>query len=363
MKDAPKQLLTEENYPYLESLLRGEILPPFEVEIQVSSRCPLSCPWCIGHRLQEGKQLRCLANAITEQNADRLVENLLSCMINGRTIHSFMLSGLIGEPLSPSSAGVTLRIAKLLVEAGRRVGVFTSGLFMDEHVAENLQICDYVHVSLDVGPKAYGVKWPIDDDGYDRVLSGLAHLNQQRLLQESALKINVGYIMMPESLEEMKGAAQDVKRVGADSIRIKQDISGAYSLDNQQQKRAEDIIEDLRADLGGPDFAVHVIHPPKSDSREEQWDRKLGCYFHNLFGTVGSDGNVYLCDHCAFPGSAPLGNVLNDSFKKIWLGSQRRAISEKVSQFCVSKVCPPFGNHVNCYLESLSGEKVEVNEG
>lgn len=101
-------------------------------------------------------------------------------------------------------------------------------------------------------------------------------------------------------------------------------------------------------------FEVTSIHT-RDDVKNKSyasWQCKDGCDYQHFLATVGSDGNLYLCDHNTMPGGIALGNVINRPFKEVWESDKREYLSNGIEHTCQCDVCPPFGNRVNFFLKT-----------
>lgn len=346
---------------YLDAFIEQIPFPPFEVEIQMSSKCNLKCSWCIGDEVQTGKKVMNLPNCIKKDNVDNIVEGIINCEIEGLRIQSVKFSGFIGEPLLTKNA--TLKAMQRLVGAGKQVGLFTNGLLMGPDTWNTILNIDYVHVSLDAGPSTYywlkeSKELPFSQDSFDTVLANIMGLDKARKSkQNNRLKINVGYVIVPGNHEEIFESARVVKKAGADSIRFKCDIGGKHDLVHGKAiDQAFEQIEKARRVLYEDGiFSVICVHS-KSDVLHKTyalWQCKDGCGYQNFLATVGSDGNLYLCDHNTMPGGIPFGNTIDTPIKTIWESKRRKYLSEGVKYICQCAVCPPFGNRLNYFLNKL----------
>jgi len=358
---AYERFLVIKKRKYLDSFIDQIPFPPFEVEIQMSSKCNLECSWCIGDEVQLGKKVLNLSNSITNDNVDNIVEGIISCEIGGLRIEAVKFSGFIGEPLLPKAE--TLKAMQRLVGAGKRVGLFTNGMLMGPDTWDTLLNIDYVHVSLDAGPSTYywlkeSKKSPFSNDSFDKVLENIRGLNEARKSKHNCqLKINVGYVVIPGNHNEIYHSSRLVKEAGADSIRFKCDIGGKHDLvRGKALDHAFEQIYKAERELKEEDvFSISAIHS-KNDVKSKKyslWQCLNGCDYQHFLATVGSDGNLYLCDHNTMPGGIPLGNVIDIPFKSVWESDRRNYLSEGVKYTCQCKVCPPFGNRVNFFLKEL----------
>lgn len=348
--------------PYLDAFIENRIFPPFEVEIQISSKCNLQCRWCIGDKIQEKNYVQRLPNLINKDNIDKIIDGIIDFQINDLSIERVKFSGFNGEPLVPEIKATTLRAIQRLAGAGRRVGLFTNGVFMDKDTWETLANIEYVHISLDAGRSSYfwlkeSPKGTYTEETFNKVINNIKGLDKTRKKKsKSNLEISVGYVVIPGNHNQIYETAKLVKESGADRIRFKCDIGGRFSLvESGVLETVFQEIEQAKQDLEGPSFTVHTIHS-KEDIKAttyKDWRCKRGCFYHNFHATIGSDGNVYLCDHNTMVSAIPFGNAINQSFEEIWKGKCRKYLINGIRYICRSDVCPPFGNRANFFLNEI----------
>ena len=361
-------LLLHDKAEYLDRFIEKKPFPPFEVEIQISSKCDLSCRWCIGGELQEKKHVLELPNRIKDNFIDKIVEDIINCEIGGLRIKTVKFSGFIGEPLLYKKK--TLKAIKLLHGADIQVGLFTNGVLMDDDDTRRALLnIDYVHVSLDAGRSSFF--WlkesskenaNYSEEKFDKVISNIARLNELRIKKKnSPLRINIGYVIVPGNHDHIYDTARIVKEAGADSIRFKCDIGGWFALKDEQVRniafnQVAQVEQELRSEL----FDVRVVHSKEDviNNTYKKWNTSLdkaGCFYHNFLATIGSDGNLYFCDHNTMPSAVSLGSVVDDkSFSDVWLSDRRKFLTDDLRYLCDCGVCPPFGNAVNFFLKKIN---------
>ena len=359
-------ILLHKKSKYLDKFIENKPFPPFEVEIQMSSHCDLFCKWCIGGELQEKKRVLKLGNRIKGPLVDKIVDDIINLKIDGLGIETVKFSGFIGEPLLVKPE--TLRAIKLLSGAGKKVGLFTNGVLMSDDVTMHTLLgIDYVHISLDAGRSSFfwlkESSMPqavYSEKKYELIIDNIALLNKLRIEEDSRLKINIGYVIVPGNHDHIYETGVDVKNAGADSIRFKCDIGGRFALkDIKMRDIAYEQIDKLRNDAKNSSFDVNVIHSKKDieDDNFNKWkacDHVKGCFYHNFMGTIGSDGNLYFCDHNTMPSAVHLGSIVDEqSFEQVWMSERRKYLTGGLRYLCHSDVCPPFGNSVNNFLEDI----------
>jgi len=359
-----ERFLCFDKAPYLDAFVKGIPFSPFELEIQMSSRCNLYCKWCIGNQIQTDKHVLNLPNTLNKDNIDRVIDGVLDMKINGLAIDTVKFSGFIGEPLIQKEA--TMIAMKKLSNAGIRVGLFTNGVFLTEDTWETVANIDYVHLSLDAGPKSFywikenQAKTPYSQNTYNSIIDNIAGLNAYRKKTNGKVKINIGYVIIVGNHEEIYKTTSIVKNAGADMIRFKCDITNRYTSDTEWLDEVFKEIKQAKKDFHSPDFSVISIHSKKDveSNSHVNWTCEKGCLYQYFVATIGSDGNMYFCDHNTMPGAIPIGNAINNSFGDIWNSPRHKYLAEGIKYTCQSNVCPPFGNRVNAFLNEL----VELRE-
>jgi len=362
-----ERFLVFDKAQYLDAFILGKPLGPFELEIQTSSSCNLACTWCIGEQIQSKNPIRNLPNLINKNNIDTLVDGILEMHIGVKSLDTVKFSGFIGDPLIQKEA--TLRAIKRLHKAGIKVGLFTNGTLMTGDTWEILSKIDYVHISLDAGPesfyplKEYHLRGRINDsETFDKVLDNIKGLNYLRKANGGGVKINIGYVIVEGNHHEIYKTAGLVKDAGADMVRLKFDISASYDKKTPWLKEAFSQMEKAKSDYHRPnEFSVCSIHSPDALKRNSHtdWTCDRGCYLQHFMATIGSDGNMYLCDHNTLQGAVAFGNTVNNSFYSIWNSNRRKSLSGDVKNICQSNVCPPFGNRINLFMSEIMELKKE----
>ncbi len=351
--------LITHKWEYLKLYLEKKETPPFEVEVQIDSRCNLKCRWCIGEALQRDEENIWLKEEIDESEMVHIAKSITDFQINGLGIQAVKFSGFIGEPLRKKKA--VLAGMKILFESDIDVGLFTNGVFMTSDTWELLSHCLYVNISLDAGPRTYhylkeATKTPYSDSGFTTVLDNIKGLVETRNKIQSRTNITVSFVVIPGNYQEMDETARILKKIGVDRIRFKCDIAGFHDLGKNQDilNETTSILKKIKSDLNDENFKVLVVHDRSNivSKYYQRWDRTAGCHFHHLMGTVGSDGSLYMCDHNTMPSAKSLGSLLKQSFGGAWLGTKREYAKQTSGKCCQSSVCPPFGNAVNLFIQA-----------
>ncbi|MDO3386010.1 radical SAM protein [Gilvimarinus sp. SDUM040013] len=367
-----------------------EIIPPYEVLIHPSSACNLACAWCIGDHVPIIAKSGSLINLVDAsktaeetlpnilsnvQNMESLIQGILdykkkvSFLKNGKMverefgINTISFSGLIGEPLS-SKASV-LKAMNMAVESGKRVGIFTNGVLMDQRVIDVFSRIDYVHLSLDASTAdVYGwLKFGDAKKGEDRFHKAVENLSKLVSKRNgdpsSSLRVNTSFILYPENYSQVYDAAKLVKEIGVDCFRVKTDNSGSRVLSPSQVLECKALLDKIEQDLVDEDFDFIRIH---TFDRGVDFDRNFSkCRITDMMAAVGSDGCLYPCNYHPRPGGHNYGSAVANSFSDIWEGELRLSMKCGMPKICPD-VCDPFKTRSNALLERFDSISYEVGQ-
>ncbi|MFC5144773.1 radical SAM protein [Streptomyces aureoversilis] len=362
----------------------GQVLPPYEVLIHPSSGCNLRCQWCIGDHVPvevwDDDHERLVMLDASKEAPDRLpdvlaepkammklAEDLVgyrktAAYQSGGTRHTaefgvcnVSFSGLIGEPLVARAA--LIPAIRYLTAHGMRVGMFTNGVLMDDRAIDVLVHTAYLHLSLDAGKaETYGaLKFKGHRSGavkFERAVENLRKLVTRRDELDTELEISVSFILYPENYHEVREAAELVREIGADRLRLKRDISGDRLLDGAQREHANRLIASIRDDLVDDAFQLVEVH--RLDELGESARRFSHCSITDMMAAIGSDGHLYPCNYHPRPNGASYGSAIDTSFREVWEGEQRMALRAQLPSIC-PKVCDPFKNRANAMLQVAHG--------
>ncbi|MBU0630491.1 MAG: SPASM domain-containing protein [Candidatus Margulisbacteria bacterium] len=364
--------LVQQQWSRILKVLQGKVVPPYEVEIQPSSACNISCIWCIGESIQNANQVIRLPNALKKtKDMLKVVAGIVDYKVRDNyteggehrmrdyRVETVKFSGFIGDPLVAKEA--TLAGMQYLSQNYVRVGLFTNGIMMDETTWDTIANAGFLHLSLDAGsPETFAYLKCKRDLALGEKYFGLIMRNLEGLAARkarsagAAADLNVGYILNPYNYRELPGIAHRLKETGVNYLRLKIDIADQLTLSLPQIREAKELIGEVKATLVGPDFKLVETHQLEGPPDERRCFSR--CYTHFLWGTVGSDGNVYPCDHNTYPGAPHYGNAINTPFREVWEGPMHALISRGLPNIC-PPTCSPFATRVNPFLEALKRQQ------
>ena len=332
------------------SMLKGELIPPQEVEIQPSSACNLDCRHCFGKTLT----CRKLPNKMGKKEIKRIAEQINNFKENGFSIESVKFCGTTGEPLVNPSM---LYGIDLFRDLGKQIVVFTNGLNLDKK-NEHKQYLDYMlkvnrlNLSLDAGSEQTFINLK-GKQGFQRIINSLEALVQKK---EKTLKINVSYVIGKQNYHEIIKAAEIIRNTGAEELRFRVDFTKPEEI----HKLSDKIIADLNEAKKYSNSTFTVLSPysdkeiREDDSAFVSCGRK--CFTQNQWACIGPDCNLYACGHRTYFGVESYGSLLEHTFRELWISKKRiENLQNLPDDKC--EFCSPFSMRANDLITFLSEAK------
>jgi MoaA/NifB/PqqE/SkfB family radical SAM enzyme len=350
-----EHFLLSDQKEYLRAFLRGDPFPPFEAELQITSKCNLHCRWCIGKQMAVHSGMTLPVSRIDESNIGKIVDHLCAFRTGNLRISLVKISGLAGDPLAPESKATSTKAIELFAQAGVKVGLFTNAASaFDRRTEDLLQSLYYLNISLDAGPRTYArlKETRLGGDTFFQVLKNIERTAGRKRQQSSFLNdVSAGYVVVPENLCDILEATRLVKESGADGIRFKLEFTNLLtSPSGGFVREAGAMIEQAHERYATKGFFVHMTNSPRAP--RGTWKPGGDCYARLFHITVGPDGNVYPCDHFSLVGAPSPGNLLDQPLDAFWPPLPRSQQPLKVN--CRSFVCPPFAEAINCTISRLN---------
>lgn len=342
----------------LRAIDSGLVVPPYEVIIHPAAACNLGCEWCIGARIMDKSIVvdtsqRLKGTMTVPKNMEKVIRDLVEYERHGFKIKNISFSGITGEPMIAKKA--FMGAVDILKAHGVRVGIFSNSSLIDDDLIQTLLKIDYINISLDAAKaETYArLKYgglPKGEAIFNQIIANIGKLVKARNESGSQLAINASVILHPDNYTEIYEAARMLKELGVDTLRMKQDISGRRILTHDQLREANVLVQQTQA-LQGDGFNFLQVHPISRPPVMERTFKK--CRITELWGAIGSDGNVYPCNYTALAGVVPYGNAIEQPFSEIWEGDTRMQRREKLPEGC-PPMCDPFKTRANIVLEAVA---------
>ena len=353
--DYGKILLKNYNF-HLSSYFNEQNFPPYEIEIQPSSKCNANCTHCWA------KDFDKLEDKLEKkENANLVIEQILGFNQNGFPLSKIKFCGSTGDPLmNPIIEYFIDRFDKK-----REMRLFTNGIKIGQEknnykYLDSLSKLNSIYLSLDAGTT--DTLWRIKPGAQARRIGVEDILEGARRIKEIGdTKINLSYVITKDNYMDIKEATTKAKKFKADLIRFRIDLTDR----NLSRYKGKEIIEELNQakNLEEENFRVIPIH---SDEEIKETDSKyfgskgygLKCYTNLFWTCIGSNGKVYPCGHIVSPETEEYGDLFKEDFKKIWQGEKTKEVRKNLpGKLC--DICSPFSLTTNMVMNEISSLQKE----
>jgi GTP 3',8-cyclase len=315
----------------VEASLRGQLVYPVSVELDLSNVCNHKCPFCSfgteesqGYRYQHWEMFP----------FPRIL--LLLEELKAVGVESITFTGG-GEPLMHKQAAVIFDYATVL---GFKWGLVTNGaLLMGRNAGEVARGATFCRVSLDAGTNethkfTHGVK----HNQYDDILVNIGALR----LRNAKLTIGASFCVMDQNLSEVFKAAGDLKKAGADYMEVRPTFPTEWRGDGwgmalTDVDRAKREVENARSYWNSETFKVIGMTQRFDNAYVERPEKNYSqCRVGPLTTVIGADGRLW---HCCVQRGQPffeLGSVRERPFAEVWAEIHAKRDSSKIDV----KQCP-----------------------
>lgn len=311
----------------IESMIRGDVVWPVSVELDLSNTCNHGCPWCSFNGFRQDNWVQWPTD-----RAFSLLTELAECGVKSITFTGG------GEPLTHRDAS---RLFRHCYDLGMQFGVVTNGrLLTGPARAVIAQYATFVRISLDAGTtQTHQMLHATAKPEFDAILQNIA---ETRKLSGQRLTIGAAFCVFDCNVDEIERAAQQVEEAGADYLEVRPVFPTewrgggfARALSDANVDRAQQALDRAR-DVAPAGFQI-IGMIQRFDALRGADKGFSACHIGPLTTVINADGYIY---HCCIQRGMPnfrAGSVLTDSFKSVWMNAQHR---QMIGDIDVSK-CPP----------------------
>lgn len=312
------------------SLQHGKLIPPVNVEVDVSNRCNLGCVDChFGHLHSRGPLAGALPNGYVETGdlMDAALLRDLPETLKKWGVRSVTWTGG-GEPTLHDQLPGALISANSLLDQG----LYTNATLINAALAQIIRrTCEWVYVSLDrASPKSYMQDKGVD--AYSDAIAGIEHL----VNAPGKATVGVGFLLDATNWHEAPDMIRLTRSLGADYVQFRPKV---ITDPTEPLTVVEDLgwIEQFLANARLQDFAAmkDVILDESRFRMLQDWkghgyDECLWCA---LQAVITPDGKMWVCVNRRGQPAAYLGSLHEDSPELLWMKRQE-ALPEAVVSGC-----------------------------
>jgi GTP 3',8-cyclase len=350
MKEFYRNVLLRDYNPHLISYFNGQNPPPYEIEIQPSSKCNANCTHCWAKNFPK------LENKLeTKENADLIINKILNFKQNGFPLPRIKFCGSTGEPLMNP-------IIDYIIErfyGDREIRLFTNGIKIGEEknnqeYLDSLSKLNSLYLSLDAGTTE--TLWKIKSGAKTRNVKIEDILEGTKKIRESGnTDIYSSYVITEKNYGEISEATKKIKEYGLGYIRFRIDLTDR----NLSKDKSSEIIYELNKAKSYEDenLKVVAVHSDEEigETNQDCFNSKglgLKCYTNRFWTCIGSNGRIYPCGHIVSPETEDYGSLFEQSFQEIWNGEKIKQAREKTpGKLC--EICSPFSLTTNILIDSM----------
>ena len=288
-----------------------DMLYPISVELTLTNSCNLKCIYCSDKNLRERQGL-------SEQMSLDTLKRLFDDLASGGTKGIVLEGG--GEPtIYPKFS----EVVNYAVSVGLAVGLITNGTRSMEK--ELLEKFEWIRVSLDASTAEEYLSLK-GVDKFETVLDNISHY------AECCKTVGVGYVVTKNNLSQIEPLVIRLREMGVSYVQCRPVV------DNPDLYPEGTDLSYLRY-YQNSNFGV-MIDGMKENA--QSGNGGLPCYAHSITGIISGDGSVYICGRLnIYDWLKPIGNINEQSFRRIWYGVERQNQAELLTDgdFCKTN-CP-----------------------
>jgi len=298
---------------------------PLIVELDTTESCDLACPGCIS------EEMMIAGNKLTS-------ERLMSL---GKEFNESGVKGVVliggGEPLAHPAIGDFI---SYLGKNDIALGITTNGTFINRSMKEIAQYSSWTRISMDAATdemfkklrptKGGGSKFHLIIDN----MKQLAKIKKGKLGFSFLIRTEIEGDGVVSNIHEIYDAAVLAKEIGCDyfevkpSYQYKGNIAHSLVIHNKDQmKQAKNEIERL-SELVTEKFSVIkaiTLDASLEGVQKPQNKSYTSCPATELRTLVTPSG-VFVCPYWRGKDNFNVGNIIQDSFQKIWSSEKRKNI-------------------------------------
>ena len=341
--------LLENHFDRIQAILQGENPPPYEVEIQPTSKCNANCKHCFGKDYKRTQD-----KIKTKPAMRRIIDQVLNFKEADFKVDNIKFCGSTGDPLLNP---LTL-YAIDLINYQRFVRLFTNGITIAQNKDNTPYLAtvakiDSANFSLDAGSTEilHKTKPGSRNIILEDILKGISKI---RDLSDKT-DMTMSYAITKENYIDIVVAAKKAQRTGLNRIRYRIDLT-----DRTISTQSQEIIKMLEEakQYETPYFKVAFIHSNQEigETNKDHFGSKncgYKCFTSRLWSCIGSSGELYPCGHIVSGDFPSYGSLLQSDFKDIWNSSLKKEISASLPlEKC--HLCSPFSLRTNELMTEIS---------
>ena len=351
---------------------------PVLVEVDPSNACNHACSFCLSSYIHFSKYKGTEAFSRALMPRDMLMNMCKDFVKMG--VRAVNWTGG-GEPTLNKHLKEAIEYCG---QNGIKMGMFTNGTLFDkwdmfDTLVDNMT---WVRISVDAGTKKTynGVRVAKGNQDWDKMVSNLTKLIEVNKSKGNKIDIGVGYVISPDTYEEIVEFAKFFKDFDLMYCQYKPEIiireDGGVQRDIEFWTDKVQPLLDEAKDILGDKFQVNGYKLEDLATDREKFGRNYKkCLGSQIQPCVGADGHVYVCTNHRGWKQYSYGSLHQNTFEEIWKNlNERKKVMHTIENVeCFkncTKLCKPHEsnkmvweiheNYHNLEKEKLLEKKEEI---
>ena len=323
----------------LDRINLGDIPVPITVEVDLADGfCNNKCSHCCFGNDKQSTPIFIKKEALIRTITD----------LSGKGLKAVELVGG-GEPTTHPEFK---EIVESLSQLGLDIGLVTNGLLLYQY-RDILHLFSFIRISLDAGSeevyfRTHGV------DNFQSLIDNLLFLIRKRYI--NAKKVGLGYLVMPNNIEDIEAAAELAARLKLRYIQYRP-AALDHILAPQDIEIVKNRIRKLRLKYQREDT---LIISTENSWRQLEVERKLSsCHGSSLIMVIMADGSIPLCNLKRRDSDYILGNIYTSSVEEIWFSENHKNLCNSINTHSCPLPCKI--DTYNIYLHALKNDTMDIN--
>lgn len=328
----------------------GETVFPIYIAFSPTSYCNHHCVFCVYHY----KEFKPIFFPL-----DRYVE--LCAEWKSLGVKSLFFAG-DGDPLLNKSCHLMIEATK---SSGIDVALNTNGrLLNSKNIPIFVRDLSFIRISMNAGTREnYAEIHGTNPQDFDIVVENLKALVEEKRKTHSKITIGVQLVLLSKNMHEVKQQAKMLKEIGVDYFSVKPFLKHPEIKFDDKIENLEDFLDDLtqfQKEINTGEFYFALRKGLFIDTFKRNYKQCLSTPF---MIEIDALGDIYSCGPYIGNDEHKLGNVLKESFQKVWTSEQANRVKNHVACNVDVSKCMPYcrPNSVNETLWQIKNPPQHVN--
>lgn len=295
----------------LNAILNRERTAPLYVRIKPTNVCNQNCNYCV--YANDAVIDNRVVNRRTSIPWDKMKE-ILDDLI-GMGTKAITFSGG-GEPLCYPHICDALEIVN---KNGIDYAMITNGQALLERERVALANASWVRISLDsVNKEMYKKIRGVDT--YPIVMNNISKFAKEKNVD---CTLGVNFVTTKDNYKSIYELCGILAEMGVNNVKISPlMVKGAPEYHEEIKGEVEEQIRKVKEEIVNSNFTLIDKYTDDASMDTDFKKTYSCCYIKEIFTVIGADSKVYYCHQRAYTKDGEIGDLTNQSFRKLWLSEE-----------------------------------------